>query len=188
MASFSFKKRKSFGGAKKKLSLLPHIKFYFLAGEAKNEAPLGPTIAMFQLNAAQVCKDLNESSGDYLPGVTVAVKVYKKGPRAHILKLGVPPLKFLIEVALLSLIPQEELDSFNQNSTGEEQPLFAFPSELPVALFFDTIRAHAVFTNVSVEEATKFVYGTLRSSFPSLIQSIVILIGHYNALSTIEFL
>jgi ribosomal protein L11 len=160
--------------SKKKEAVLPHIKFYFYAGQAKPEPPLGPVIAMFQLNMVQVCKDLNDASADYELGVQVGVKVYKKAARVHTIKLGIPTFKFLLETALLSLIPMEEIEAFNQVSSGDDVPSFDFPSNLPVSMFYDVVRVHAFFNSISIPSATKTIFATLYSMNTPILRSIVL--------------
>lgn len=170
MSTFSFKKSKSIR-KKGKEAILPHIKFYFAAGQAKPEPPLGPAIAMFQLNMAQVCKDLNEASVVYEPGVLVAAKVFKKAARVHTLKLGVPPFKFLLETALLAQIPVADLEAFNETASADDIPSFSFPTTLPISVFYDVVRVHAAFLGLGVRQTAKTVFATLGSMRPKMVRS-----------------
>lgn len=156
---FPFKvNRKVFRNRKFKL---PCIKFFFFTGEAKPTPPLGPVIAMFQLNMNQVCKDLNELSSVFVPGLPISAKIFKTSAKVYSIVLGFPTFKFLLENELAFQLSEEVLSSFSKGA--EEELNFQFPSSLPVEKLYDLVRVHSYFLKKNVFSVAPSVFSSLRS-------------------------
>lgn len=150
----------------------PSIKFYFPAGEARPVPPLGPVIAMFQLNMAQVCKDLNEASVNFPQGLSLAAKVYKIGPKIHRIFIGAPTLKILLENEMLARVT---IPSKEGITNDDEETTFVPPSGLPIEAVFDVARVHGIFINKSTRSSAISLFSTLRSMSYQPIQRILFL-------------
>lgn len=148
-------------GVKSNSFRFPSIKFYFGAGEAKPAPPLGPVIAMFQLNMAQVCKELNELSANYPAGLTLSATVYRVGPKLHRIVLGKPTLKILLENLLSSQIPEPIFQDLQKPDADESG--FSFPDTLPVEQLYDLVKIHSFYVGVSIPSCAFSVFSTLKS-------------------------
>lgn len=72
-------------------------KLIFNAGEAKPGPPVGPVLAQFQLNIANVCKELNEQSlKRFAPATPIPAKIAVFADKTHRVALGSPTLSSLI--------------------------------------------------------------------------------------------
>jgi ribosomal protein L11 len=148
-------------GVKASSSRFPSIKFYFSAGEAKPAPPLGPVIAMFQLNMAQVCKELNELSSNYPAGLPIAATVYRVGPKLHRIVLGKPTLKTLLESFLSYQIPESLFQDLQKPDADDAN--FSVPDTLSMEQLYDLVRIHAFHTGVSLASVAPTVFSTLKS-------------------------
>lgn len=152
-------------------STFPHIKFHFSAGEAKPAPPIGPIIAMFQLNMAQVCKDLNEFSKSYAIGLPVGAKIFRSGPKSYQVIISPPTLTFLFENALLTAIPEAAVTAHIKS--GEDTPEFSVPDTLSIEMLFNLVRVYASLHNIdSLPAAASSVLSTLKSRRGYLIKTI----------------
>lgn len=121
----------------------PNIKIIFNAQEAKPVPPLGPVIAMFQLNMGSVCKDLNSASVSYLTGVEIRAVVFKGKNKTYKIVLRPPTFKFLVEQALLVQFSEDELKLLQEDESSS--PL-TVSNDLGVEVFYDVCRLHSFFS------------------------------------------
>jgi ribosomal protein L11 len=121
----------------------PHIKIFFNAQEAKPLPPLGPVIAMFQLNMSSVCKDLNTASADFPAGLEVRALIFKGKNKTYNIVVRPPTLKFLLEQGLLTHFSDEDLKTFQED---EESSPAVVPSTLSVEVLYDVFFLHWLFS------------------------------------------
>lgn len=83
------------------MKLVVTLKQRIPAGEASREGSLGVILSQYYLNINDFCKDFNDKTKDWLPGVPLPVKVIKtlRG-KEYNLSIGSPTIPFLIETAI----------------------------------------------------------------------------------------
>lgn len=81
-------------------------KFIFSAGEAKPGPPVGPVLAQFQLNIANLCRELNDQSSKlFAPGTPLATKIDIFEDKSYRIRIAGPHLPFLF--SQLGLLPPD---------------------------------------------------------------------------------
>jgi large subunit ribosomal protein L11 len=75
------------------------LKLFIPAGGATPAPPIGPALGQKGIKAMEFCRQFNEASKDYLPGIPLRTRVYCKADRTFTFEVGPPTTIWLLKKA-----------------------------------------------------------------------------------------
>ncbi|XP_046849309.1 39S ribosomal protein L11, mitochondrial-like isoform X1 [Xenia sp. Carnegie-2017] len=139
--------------AKKSSEVIGRLRTYIPAGKASASPPLGPQLGQKGVNISQFCKEFNDRTKDFKPGVPIPTRITFKADRSYVFETTMPPVShFLKQAAGIE--------------KGASKPGKEIAGTVTLKHIYEIAKvkkSDKVFQNASLETVCKSIIGSARS-------------------------